>query len=195
MPKISLPDSYKFRRVFSIVVLDDVNDGGTPYMGISPGRKHPYTHQPEREQPINTLHPAALHGTRSGRTSLKKCVFGCEGKITLFSFPKEPSVTWTVDIVCFSGAAMEFLKCFVDERFIKQGPIRRWICTWFNTERWSGPSYKRSRSWFRAADGKRNGIKCLCFVGYRSKCWSLYSSAHTTRLHSLAPPTQHASTL
>ncbi len=78
---------------FSIVVLDDVNDGGTPYMGISPGRTRPYTHRPEREQPINTLHPAALHGTRSGRTSLKKCVFGCEGKITLFSFPKEPSVT------------------------------------------------------------------------------------------------------
>ncbi len=39
--KISLPDSYKFRRVFSIVVLDDVNDGGTPYMGISPGRTRP----------------------------------------------------------------------------------------------------------------------------------------------------------
>ncbi len=57
---------------------------------------------------------------RSGRMSLKKCVFGCEGKITLFSFPKEPSVTWTVDIVCFSGAAMEFLKCFVDERFINK---------------------------------------------------------------------------
>ncbi len=34
------------------------------------------------------LHPAALHGTRSGRMSLKKCVFGCKGKITLFSFPK-----------------------------------------------------------------------------------------------------------
>ncbi len=93
MPKISLPGSYKFQRVFSIFVLDDVNDGGTPYMGISPGRTRPCTHQPEREQPINTLQSAALHGTRSGRTSLKKCVFGCEGKITLFSFPKQPSVT------------------------------------------------------------------------------------------------------
>ncbi len=82
-----------FREFFPIVVLDDVNDGGTPYMGISPRRTRPCTHRPEREQPINTLHPAALHGTRSGRTSLKKCVFGCEGKITLFSFPKQPSVT------------------------------------------------------------------------------------------------------
>ncbi len=29
-----------FGEFFSIVVLDDVNDGGTPYMGISPGRAH-----------------------------------------------------------------------------------------------------------------------------------------------------------
>ncbi len=47
MPKISLPDSYKFREFFSIVVLDDVNDGGTPYMGISPRRARPCTHRPE----------------------------------------------------------------------------------------------------------------------------------------------------
>ncbi len=52
-----------FGEFFSIVVLDDVNDGGgTPYMGISPGRTRPCTHRPEREQPINTLQSAALHG-------------------------------------------------------------------------------------------------------------------------------------
>ncbi len=63
--------------------------------------------------------------------------------------------------------------------FYKQGPVRRWICTSFDTERWSGPSYKRSRSWIGTVDGKWNGIKCLCFVGNRC------SSTH----HSLAPPT------
>ncbi len=36
-----------FREFFSIVVLDDVNDGGTPYMGISPRRTRPCTHRPE----------------------------------------------------------------------------------------------------------------------------------------------------
>ncbi len=43
--------SYKFRKVFSIMTLADVNDGGTPYMGISPQkeRARPYTHWPERE--------------------------------------------------------------------------------------------------------------------------------------------------
>ncbi len=61
----------------------------------------------------------------------------------------------------------------------QQGPVRRWICTSFNTERWSGPSYKRSQSWFRTADGKWKSIKCLCFV--RDRC----ASAR----HSLAPPT------
>ncbi len=39
-----------FGEFFSIVVLDDVNDGGTPYMGISPGRTRQYRHRPERER-------------------------------------------------------------------------------------------------------------------------------------------------
>ncbi len=49
------------------MALADVNDGGTPYMGISPESQYAL---------------AALHGTHSGRMSPKKCVFGCEGKIT-----------------------------------------------------------------------------------------------------------------
>ncbi len=60
------------------------------------------------------------------------------------------------------------------------------ICPSFDTERWSGPSYKRSRSWFRTADGKWNGIKCLYFVGHWRKCSSLFSSAHTARLQELS---------
>ncbi len=105
-------------------------------------------------------------GTLAARASLGKNVskevcFLVVREDNLVQLPKEPTVTWTVDIVCFSGAAMEFLKCFCWRTFYKQGPIRRWICTSFNTERWSGPSYKRSRSWFRTADGKWNGIKCL----------------------------------
>ncbi len=85
-----------FGEFFSIVVLDDVNDGGTPYMGISPEeRARARIDQSENESaPINALQSAGWqHGTRSGRMSLKKCVFGCEVKITLFSFPKEPTVT------------------------------------------------------------------------------------------------------
>ncbi len=33
-----------FGIFFSIMALADVNDGGTPYMGISPGRARPCTH-------------------------------------------------------------------------------------------------------------------------------------------------------
>ncbi len=112
--------------------------------------------------PINALQSAGWqHGPRSGRMSLKKCVFGCEGKITLFSFPKQPTVTWTVDIVCFSGAAMEFLKCFVDERFINKAQFDAGFAHRLILKDGAGPSYKRSRSWFRTADGKWNGIKWL----------------------------------
>ncbi len=80
----------------------------------------------------------------------------------------------------FRGSS--FAIVFVDERFMNAlGPVRRWLCTWFDTERWSDLSYKRTRSWFRTAVGKWNGIKCLCFVF--SRC----SSAR----HSLAPPMVH----
>ncbi len=84
-----------FGEFFSIVVLYDVNDGGTPYMGISPGRTHPCTHRPERER----AHQRASIGRLAARDSLGKnvskevCFCGCEGKITLFSFPKQPTVT------------------------------------------------------------------------------------------------------
>ncbi len=64
-----------FGEFFSIVVLDDVNDGGTPYMGISPGRTRLCTHRPEREQPINTLQSAALHGTSLGKNVSKEVCF------------------------------------------------------------------------------------------------------------------------
>ncbi len=79
-----------FGKFFSIMALPEVMTDGTPYMGISPGRAHPRTHRPgaRARAPINALHLAALHRTRPGRMSLTKCVFGCKGKITLFSFPK-----------------------------------------------------------------------------------------------------------
>ncbi len=62
------------------------------------------------------LHPAApLHGTRSGR-SLKKCVFGCEGKLTLFSFPRNPALHKQWMQFVFPGQQRSFLNVFVDER-------------------------------------------------------------------------------
>ncbi len=84
-----------FRDIFSIVDLD-INEGGTTYMGISPRRTRPCTHRPEENKSAPSTCFMRLHGTHSGRMSLKKCVFGCEGKRTLFSFPKNPALckTW-----------------------------------------------------------------------------------------------------
>ncbi len=66
------------------------------------------------------LHPAALHGTRSGRMSLKKCVFGCKGKITLFSFPKNPALCEQWMQFVFTGQQRSFTSVFVDEHFINK---------------------------------------------------------------------------
>ncbi len=65
-------------------------------MGIFPEERARARIDPSENEsaPINALQSAGWqHMTRSGRMSLKKCVFGCEGKITLFSFPKQPTVT------------------------------------------------------------------------------------------------------
>ncbi len=91
-------------------------------MGISPGRTRPCMYRSEREQcvPINAFHSAALDGTRSGRMSLKKCVFGCEGTITLFSFPKNPALRKQWKQFVFPGQQQSFSSVFVDERFINK---------------------------------------------------------------------------
>ncbi len=178
-------------------VLDDVNDGGTPYMGISPGRTRPCTHRPEREG--EHAHQRASIGRLAARDSLGKNVskevcFWLWGKDNLVQLPKTTHRYVNSGYSLFFRGSNGVSQVFCWRTFYKQGPIRRWICTWFNTERWSGPSYKRSRSWFRTADGEWNGIKCLCLL-------AIGASAHhslappTTRLHSLAPPTRHAFTL
>ncbi len=50
--------------------------------------------------------------------SLKKCVFGCEGKITLFSIPKNPALRKQCSLF-FQGSTC-FSSVFVDERFINK---------------------------------------------------------------------------
>ncbi len=177
-----------FGEFFSIVVLDDVNDSGTPYMGISPGRTRPCTHRPEWER--DRAHQHASIGRLAARDSLGKNVskevcFWLWGKDNLVQLPKRTHRYVNSGYSLFFRGSNGVSRVFCWRTFYKQGPIRCWICTSFNTERWSGPSYKRSRSWFRTADGKWNGIKCLCFVGDRSKCSSLFSSAHTARLQEL----------
>ncbi len=89
----SLPGSYKFRKVFSIMALYDVMKGRIPCMGSSPRRACAHANQNERKSmAMNMHHSAALHTTSSKRMSPKKCAFGCKGKITLFSFPKNPAL-------------------------------------------------------------------------------------------------------
>ncbi len=166
-----LSGSYNFGTFFPIMALLDGMKDGTPYMGISKSARARIDRSESESKSkcecalINALYLAALHGIHSGNMSLKKSVFGCEGKITSFSFLKNPALheQWTQFV--FRGSNGVSQACLLMNVY-KQGPVRRWICTWFDTERWSGPSYERSRSWFRTSDDKWNCIKCLF-------CWRL----------------------
>ncbi len=82
-----------FGKFFSIVALHDVMKGGTPYMGISPGRACPCTHRPEQEQERAHQRFIQHHCTGLAREEcLQRSVFGCKGNIPLFSFPKNPEL-------------------------------------------------------------------------------------------------------
>uniref|UniRef100_A0A8C2H3F3 Ig-like domain-containing protein n=1 Tax=Cyprinus carpio TaxID=7962 RepID=A0A8C2H3F3_CYPCA len=106
--------------------LHDVDNGGTPYMGISPGKKNRARAcicQSESEiAPINELLPATvLHGTHSG-TFPKKCVFGCKGNITYkpTNITKNPVLCKQWMQFVFPGQQQSFTSVFVDESFINK---------------------------------------------------------------------------
>ncbi len=176
---ISLPNT----QFLSIKSLHDLMKGGILYMGTSSGRARPHTHwrlgcidqSESASMSIILVHSAALHRTFS-------VYFWLWGKDNLVQLPTEPSVTWTVDAIYFSGAATEFCKCvcwfpsFRPLVFYKQCPVQCWICTSFDTD--SIPSDKGSRTWFETAGSKWNGIKFLCFVGNQRSRACDFSSAH-----------------
>ncbi len=72
-----------------------------------------------KSTPINALHSAALHGTCLG-ISPKNCVFGCKGKITLFSFPKKTALPKQWMQFVFLGQHQNFASVFVDKLFINK---------------------------------------------------------------------------
>ncbi len=130
---------------FSIVVLDDVNDSGTPYMGISPGRTRPYRHRPEWER--ERAHQRASIGRLAARDSLGKNVskevcFWLWGKDNLVQLPKRTHRYVNSGYSLFFRGSNGVSQVFCWRTFYKQGPIRHWICTSFNTERWSVPAIK-----------------------------------------------------
>ncbi len=91
------------------MALADINEGETPYMGISTGRKCPCTHRPEREQEqhINALHPDAL----LGKNVSKEVCFWLYEKDNLVQLPKRTQRYVKSGCSMFFGAAMEFHKC------------------------------------------------------------------------------------
>ncbi len=178
MPNISLPDSYKFRRVFSIVALVDVNDGGTPYMGISPGRTRPCTHRPERER----SHQRASSDCTAARDSLGKNVSKevcfCEGKITLFSFLKNPALCEQWMQFVFPGQQQSFSSEFVNERFINKAQFNAGFAHHLILKDGAVPAIKDpGHDSEQQTSVKQHQMSVFCW-------WSCSSARH-----SLAPPT------
>ncbi len=143
VPKICPSGFVKaFGEFFLIVASCWCKRGGTPYMWFLPEER-----------------ALLKQGMSSGKNVSKE--------VCLVVRERWPcSASWRTQHYVNSGCSLDFSgqqrssKCVCWRRFYKQGPVRHWICASFETERWSGPSYNRSRSWFRTADGKWNGITC-----------------------------------
>ncbi len=146
--------------------------GGTPCMGISPGRTHAHTSTSARAR--------ALPSTRfirqrcTGRMSLKKCVFGCKGKITLFSFPKNPVLREQWMHFVFPGQQWSYASVFVDERFINKAQFDAGFAHHLILKDGTVPAIKDP-----SYDSELQMVKMSVF------CWQPTLSAR----HSLAPPT------
>ncbi len=69
------------------MALADVNDGGTPYMGISPRRTRPCTHRPEREQELEREREQELE--RERERAHQRTSFGCTCTASVFLVVRE----------------------------------------------------------------------------------------------------------
>ncbi len=161
------------------IALADVNNGGTTYMGISPGRTRPCTHRLERER--THQHTSIGSATRDslGKNVSKEVCFCLWGKDNLVQLPEEPSVTWTVDAVCFSAAATEFLKCFVDERFINKAQFDAGFAHRLILKDGAIPAIKDPGHDSALQTVSETASNVFCFQS-ALKCSSLFSSAHDT---------------
>ncbi len=159
MPKISLLGSYKFRiHIFDRGSCWRKQRWNSLYGHISRENAPVHTSTGARARAQPSTRFIRLHGK-----NVSKLCFWLWGKEPCSASRRTQRYVNT-DAVCFSRAATEFLKCVCWRMFYKQGPVRCWIFTSFDNERWSSPSYKRFRSWFRTADGKGNGIKHIDII-------------------------------
>ncbi len=170
MPKISFLGSYKFRIHFF--------DRGSCW------RKQRwnslYGHISRENAPVHTSTGASARARARAQPSTRFIRLHGKNvsKLCFWLWGKEPcSASRRTQRYVNSGCSLFFQGsngvsqvCLLTNVY-KQGPVRCWIFTSFNNERWSSPSYKRFRSWFRTADG-------MCFAVIALKCSSLFSSAH-----------------
>ncbi len=167
---------------FSIVVLYDVNDGGTPYMGIS----RPCTHRPEWER--ERAHQRASFGCTArdslGKNVSKEVCFWLWGKDNLVQLPKTTHRYVNSGYSLFFRGSNGVSQCFVEERFINKAQFDAGFAHRLILKDGAVPAIRdpgHDSELQMVSETASND----CFVGNRSKCSSLFSSAHTARLQEL----------
>ncbi len=160
---------YRFQKVFLSMALHDVMKGGTPCMGTCPGRAH---YWPAREQ--KCAHHCASFGSAAwDQTS----VFLVMKKIYPCSASQRTQRYVSSGCSLFFWGSNRVLQVCLLTNILQTRPSSTLDLhiIWY----WNGPSDNRSLPSIGTANGKWNGIKCLCFVDNRC------SSAR----HTLTPPT------
>ncbi len=194
MPKISLPGSYKFRRVF--------------FDRCSWWRKRRwnslYGHFSLKNTPVRAStgaraanqHASIGSAARDslGKNVSKEVCFWLWGKDNLVQLPKRTQRYVNSGYSLFSGAAMEFLKCFVDERFINKAQFDAGFAHGLILKDGAVPAIKDPGhdSELQTVRETASNVCVLLAIGASAR----HSLAPpTTRLHYLALPTWHAFTL
>ncbi len=176
-----------FGEFFSIVVLYDVTTVELLIWHFS--GKNASVHASSRVRARGSAHQRGSIGRLSARASLGKNVskevcFWLWGKDNLVQLPKQPTVTWTVDIVVFPGQQWSFSSVLLTNVFINKAQFDAGFAHRLILKDGAVPAIKdpgHDSELQMVSETASND----CFVGNRSKCSSLFSSAHTARLQEL----------
>ncbi len=122
---------------------------------------------------INTL-----YGTRSVIMSLKKCVFDCEGKITLFSIPKNPALRKQWMQFVSPWQQRSFSSVFVDERFINMAQFDAGFVHRLILKDGAVPAIKDPGHDSELQTGSETASNVCVLLVIALKCSSPFSSAH-----------------
>ncbi len=181
MPKISLPGSYKWRVFFDRCSWWCKRRWNSLYGHFS--RKNTPVHASTRARAANQ-HASSGSAARDslGKNVSKEVCFWLWGKDNLVQLPKTTQRYVNSGYSLFFRGSNGVSQVFCWRTFYKQGPVRHWICTWFNTEAVPAIKDPGHDSELQMVSETASNVCVLLAIGASARQY-------------LAPPTRHASTL